>query len=141
VRRQLLALEPAPDSACGADYALSSQLALRYLDKQGIKLQVSPSGVWTLGKAKFAPLEPHHGGYQAIDAWGYQVMLNYRNYRDPAEVAPRLTLQQALSGAMNQAVIKDRIVLIGTTAESFQDFSLTPFRSSRADLFTRGNTY
>jgi CHASE2 domain-containing sensor protein len=132
VRRQLLALEPTPDSPCTADYALSSQLALRYLDVKGIKLQVSPSGVWTLGKAKFAPLEPNHGGYQSIDAWGYQVMLNYRNYRDPAEVAPRITLQQALSGELTAAAIKDRIVLIGTTAESFQDFSLTPFRSKGA---------
>jgi CHASE2 domain-containing sensor protein len=129
VRRQLLAIEPAPDSACSADYALSSQLALRYLDKQGIKLQVSPKGVWNLGKATFAPLEAQHGGYQSLDAWGYQVMLNYRNYRDPAEVAPRITLSQALSGDLTAAAIKDRIVLIGTTAESFQDFSLTPFRS------------
>jgi CHASE2 domain-containing sensor protein len=131
VRRQLLALEPAPDSPCTADYGLSSQLALRYLDKQGVKLAVSSQGVWRLGKAKFAPLEPHHGGYQAIDAWGYQVMLNYRNYRDPAEVAPRITLQQALSGSLTAAAIKDRIVLIGTTAESFQDFTLTPFRNAQ----------
>ncbi|NJM48477.1 MAG: CHASE2 domain-containing protein [Alkalinema sp. RU_4_3] len=131
VRRQLLALEPAPDSPCPADYGLSSQLALRYLDKQGITLQVSPKGVWQLGKATFAPLEARHGGYQAIDAWGYQVMLNYRNYRDPAEVAPRITLSQALSGALTAAAIKDRIVLIGTTAESFQDFTLTPFRNGQ----------
>jgi CHASE2 domain-containing sensor protein len=136
VRRQLLALEPGPDSACPADYALSSQLALGYLEAQGITLQVSPAGVWQLGKARFAPLESHGGGYQGIDAWGYQVLLNYRNYRSPGEVAPRVTLQEALAGALTPETVQDRIVLIGTTAASFQDVSITPYRGSNGDRQT-----
>jgi CHASE2 domain-containing sensor protein len=133
VRRQLLALTPPPSSTCTATYALSVQLALRYLDAQktaqNAPLQFLPDGSWQFGKIHFHPIEAHTGGYQGIDAWGHQILLNYRSYRSPGEAIPQVTLSQILSGQVDANMVKNRVVLIGTTAESFQDYSLIPYRT------------
>jgi CHASE2 domain-containing sensor protein len=139
VRRQLLALTPPPSSACTAAYAFSMQLALHYLAAQNLAqnsaqnplLQFAADGSWQLGKAHFQPIEAHTGGYQGIDAWGHQILLNYRSYRSPKEAFPQVTLGQILSGQVDANVIKNRVVLIGTTAESFQDYSLTPYQTNQ----------
>jgi CHASE2 domain-containing sensor protein len=131
VRRHLLALTPPPSSSCTASYAFSVQLALRYLATQNIFLQFTPDGVWQLGKLHFRPIEAHTGGYQGIDAWGHQILLNYRSYHSPTEIAPHVTLAQVLANRIDANAVKDRIVLIGTVAESFQDYSLTPYKTNR----------
>lgn len=125
VRRHLLALTPPPSSPCTAPYALNVQLALRYLYTEGIQLQFTPDGAWQLGKLTFKPIEAHTGGYQGVDALGHQILLNYRSFPN----APRITLEQALAGQLQADAVKDKIVLIGTTAESFRDYSLTPYAS------------
>ncbi len=127
VRRHYLALTPPPFSVCNASYALNVQLALRYLYNQGIKLEFTQDGAWQLGKLKFKPLEAHTGGYQGIDALGHQILLNYRYSRSPEAIAPQITLGQVLAGKLNAAAVKDRIILVGTTAQSFRDYSLTPY--------------
>ncbi|ODG98165.1 sensor protein Chase2 [Nostoc sp. KVJ20] len=131
VRRHLLALTPPPSSPCTAPYALNVQLTLRYLYTNGIKLQFSPDGAWQLGKLTLKPIEAHTGGYQGIDALGHQILLNYRSFVNLEAIAPRITLQEALAGKLKADAIKDRIVLIGTTAESFRDYSFTPYASSQ----------
>jgi CHASE2 domain-containing sensor protein len=129
LRRQLLALQPPANAKCATDYAFSTMLALRYLADDQMSLQFNQDGAWRIGQAVFTPLQSYQGGYQGIDAWGHQILLNYRNYRSPAAVAPRITLAEALNPAWDAAIAKGRIVLIGTTAESFQDVSLTPFQA------------
>ncbi|UKP00496.1 CHASE2 domain-containing protein [Nostoc sp. UHCC 0870] len=131
VRRHLLALTPPPSSPCTAPYALNVQLALRYLYPEGIQLQFTPDGAWQLGQLKFQPIETHTGGYQGVDALGHQILLNYRSFPNLEAIAPRITLQQALTGKIPADAVKDKIVLIGTTAESFRDYSLTPYASSQ----------
>ncbi len=130
VRRHLLALTPPPSSPCTVPYALNVQLTLRYLYAEGIQLQFSPDGAWQLGKLKFKPIEAHTGGYQGIDALGHQILLNYRSFPNLEAISPRITLQQALAGQLQADAVKDKIVLIGTTAESFRDYSLTPYAAS-----------
>ncbi|BAY22412.1 adenylate cyclase [Calothrix sp. NIES-2100] len=138
VRRHYLALTPPPASPCTASYSLSVQLALRYLYSKGIKLEFTPDGMWKLGKVKFPPLEAHTGGYQGIDALGHQILLNYRSSPSPVAIAPQITLQDAIAGKLNAAAIKDRIVLIGTTAESFHDYWLTPYTDQGNSLVIPG---
>ncbi|WP_017652591.1 CHASE2 domain-containing protein [Fortiea contorta] len=133
VRRHLLALTPPPASACAAPYSLSMQLALRYLYTKGIQLEFTPDGVWKLGKIQLKPLETHTGGYQKIDALGHQILLNYRSSRSPQAIAPQITLQQALRGKLSTSALKDKIILIGTTAESFNDYPLTPYATSQGN--------
>jgi CHASE2 domain-containing sensor protein len=127
VRRHLLALTPEPSSPCKASYALSVQLALRYLATRNISLEFTSDGAWKLGKTFFKPLEAHTSGYQSIDASGHQIMLNYRAHRSLQEFVPQTTLTEVLAGRVELSAVKDRIVLIGTVAESFQDYSSTPY--------------
>ncbi|WP_036479888.1 CHASE2 domain-containing protein [Myxosarcina sp. GI1] len=126
VRRHYLALTPLA-SVCNTSYSLSVQLALRYLYNQGIELKFTSEGAWQLGKLTFKPLESHTGGYQGIDALGHQILLNYRASPSLEAIAPQISLGDFLAGKLNDSAIKDRIVLIGTTAESFRDYSLTPY--------------
>lgn len=134
VRRHLLALTPPPSSPCTASYALSVQLALRYLYPKGIQLQYTPDGAWQLGKLTFKPIEAHTGGYQGVDAFGHQILLNYRSSPSPEAIAPRITLGEVLAGKLNANAVKDRIVIIGTTAETFRDYWLTPYTTPQGKL-------
>jgi CHASE2 domain-containing sensor protein len=131
VRRHLLALTPPPSSPCTAAYALNVQLALRYLSAKGIKLQFNDKHSWQLGKLRFQLIESDTGGYQGIDALSHQILLNYRSSPTPEAVAPSVTLKQVLSDEFNADIVKDKIILIGTTAESFRDYSLTPYKNSQ----------
>lgn len=129
VRRHYLALTPPPASPCQASYSLSVQLALRYLYSKGIQLEFTPDGMWQLGKLKFKPLEAHTAGYQGIDALGHQILLNYRSSPSPNAIAPQITLQDAIAGQLNAAAVTGKIVLIGTTADTFKDYWSTPYIS------------
>ena len=131
LRRHLLALTPDPTSPCTASYALSSQVAFRYLAAQGISPKFTPDGYIQLGKTIFKPLETRTGGYQTIDAWGHQILLNYRFYRSPQNFARQVTLTQVLKGQLNPEAVKDRIVLIGVSAPSAKDYFFTPYSTRR----------
>jgi len=117
IRRNLMF---ASDDA--AQYAsFSTRLAMQYLNHSGDRL---PNGDFVLGKAVFSLLRSNSGGYQRIDAAGEQILLDYRSARYPSEV---VTLSQVLQNQVNPALIKDRVVLIGTTAPSAKDLFFTPF--------------
>jgi CHASE2 domain-containing sensor protein len=134
VRRHLLALAPPPSSPCKASYAFSVQLALRYLAAQNISLEFMTDGGWKLGKTTFKPIEAHISGYQGIDASGHQILLNYRSHRSPQKFVPQVTLSEVLAGKVDSSAVKDRIVLIGTVAESFQDYSSTPYWTNEGGI-------
>lgn len=133
VRRQLLAMTPSPSSRCPATYALSVQLALRYLDTKGIALQYPNLATWQLGQLRFHPLKVHTGGYQRLDDRGHQILLNYRSLRSPEQGVRQVTLGQVLSGQINPNAIKDRIVLIGTIAEGTHDHWVTPYHTAQGN--------
>jgi CHASE2 domain-containing sensor protein len=134
VRRHYLAFTPPPVSQCQSSYALSVQLALHYLATKQIVLEYLPNDVWKLGKLQFAPIENHRGGYQKIAASGHQILLNYRATPTVLEVAPTVTLQDVLAGKISNEAIADRIVLIGTTAPSFNDSQLVPYATDRGEI-------
>ncbi|MGH8000917.1 MAG: CHASE2 domain-containing protein [Brasilonema sp.] len=76
--------------------------------------------------------QSHIGGYQQVDTEGYQILLNYRSYRhSPLEIAPTVTLKEVLKGVVKPEEVKDRIVLIGVTAESFRDYIPTPYSAQQ----------
>ena len=77
-----------------------------------------------LGKAIFLPLKPNSGGYQNVDASGYQIMLNYRAGK---KVAHTVTLQDVLNRKVPPEWVKNKIVLIGTTAASVKNTFPTPY--------------
>ncbi|MEH2359486.1 CHASE2 domain-containing protein [Nostoc sp.] len=134
LRRHLLAMQPADvTSPCTARYALNAQLAFHYLQGEGISAKYTDSGDLQLGNIVFKRLQAHMGGYQQADTGGYQILLNYRSFQNsPGEIAPKVTLTDVLRGKVNAEQVKDRIVLIGTTAQSFRDYSPTPYMTGQA---------
>jgi CHASE2 domain-containing sensor protein len=132
LRRHLLAMQPADvTSPCTARYALNAQLAFHYLEAKGISAKYT-DGDLQLGKVVFKRLQPQMGGYQQADTRGYQILLNYRSFQNsPGEIAPKVTLTDVLRDKVNAEQVKDRIVLIGTTAQSFRDYIPTPYMTGQ----------
>ncbi len=118
VRRALLFME---DGDLHVSFALF--LALIYLEPEGIK-PLPDSQPLRLGKATFVPLESSDGGYVGMDAGGYQFLLDYRDGISPFRT---FSLADVLAEKFDPSAIKDRVVIIGSSAESTPDFFSTPF--------------
>jgi adenylate cyclase len=106
--------------------SFSLRLASSYLKTQGITptaSSINPDDM-QFGKVTFIPLSVDSGGYQTNDARGYQILLNYRS-RHP--IARQVSLEQVLQGQLSPEWVKDKIVLIGTTASSGKDLFYTPY--------------
>jgi CHASE2 domain-containing sensor protein len=127
LRRHLLALTPPPASSCSAFYSLSTQLAFRYLAAEGISPEFTPQGHLRLDNTVFKTLNAGSGGYHNIDPWGHQILLNYRSHRSPQDFVAQATLTEVLQGQLNPEAVRDRIVLIGVTARSANDYFFTPY--------------
>ena len=128
LRRQLLYMRPDPVSPCTTTYAFSAVLAFQYLSHQAqISPQFTAKNQLQLGQTIIERLPPRIGGYQGLDAGGIQLLLNYRSRPSPQEIAPRVTLGQILSGQVNPETIKNKVVLIGVSANSTADYWSTPY--------------
>lgn len=127
IRRHLLGMSIDPKSFCPTDNSFSLRVAQMYLEAKGINFERSPEGNLKLGNITLKKLDSHAAGYHQIDARGYQIMLNYRANQD---VAKQVTLSDILSDRISDklpSLVKNRIVLIGTTAPSFKDYFPTPY--------------
>lgn len=122
VRRALLFL----DDGAQVSYSFALRLALLYLKSEGITPQpdrFNPQHV-RLGRTAFRPFESNDGGYLGADARGYQILLDLQGFRKPFLSFPLIAL---LSGEINPAMIKGKIVLIGVTTESVKDAFYTSY--------------
>jgi len=132
LRRHLIAMKPGPTSPCTAPYAFSAQVAFHYLEAEGIFAKSTAQGELQLGNVVLKRLRSPMSGYQQVDTWGYQILLNYRSYHhSPLEIAPTVTLTDVLRGAVKPEEVKDRIVLIGVTAQSAHDYIPTPYSTQQ----------
>lgn len=126
IRRQLLGA--APDDLCATDKAFSYQVARQYLASLGITATMVGETL-QMEDALLPNLEPHTGGYHRVDLRGYDLLLNYRM---SDSVAHTVSLSAVLNGSLGselEALIHNRIVLIGTIARSYKDFHETPHGS------------
>ncbi len=117
IRRGLLFANTPDDRA----YSFALRVSLAYLGKSA-NFQVQPNAL-KIGDTLFPALSADAGGYQHLDDRGYQILLDYRS---GLNVARQVTLAQVLRGDIPEAWVKDKIVLIGTTAASAKDLFLTP---------------
>lgn len=137
IRRQLLGMAADPNSFCSADISFSFRVALNYLSSLGVESKLIPENkpyserYWQIGNVVFKKLESDAGGYQQLDALGYQVLLNYRS-----SVAKQVSLYDILNGSLDDQLpnlVKNKIVLIGTTAKSFKDYFKTPLSAGQSE--------
>ncbi|NEP12388.1 MAG: adenylate/guanylate cyclase domain-containing protein [Symploca sp. SIO2C1] len=112
----------------GTLYSFSLRLAIAYLATQGISPEGSQQNpnYLQLGQSVFVPLQENSGGYERIDAHGYQILLNYRWSEN---IVRKVSLSQVLDGQIEPSWVKDKIVLIGSTAPSLKDLFKTPYSS------------
>jgi len=132
IRRTLLFADGSNETDAPVYYSFSLRLVSQYLAAAGIEpqpSQVDPE-IMQLEDTVFWPLTPNFGGYQGIDARGYQLLLDYRS---PDQVARRVSLTQVLQGPLPSDWVNDKVVLIGTTAPSAKDLFSTPYSSFDAD--------
>ncbi|MEQ9355836.1 CHASE2 domain-containing protein [Coleofasciculus chthonoplastes] len=132
LRRHLLAVSDA--SPCQNQYAFSTQVASHYLATQGIEPHLNSDGYLQLGSTVFKTLDTNPGGYSTIKSSGHQILLNYRATN---QIAEKITLTDVLNGQLNPEQVKNRIVLIGTTAPSFNDHRwFTPYSKGKGTVRT-----
>jgi diguanylate cyclase (GGDEF)-like protein/PAS domain S-box-containing protein len=126
VRRGLLYWKPEDDHPARQSFALA--LALKYLQPQGIKPKsaADQSGNLQLGKAIFRRYTAHEGAYILSDDGGYQILLNPRG---PANSFRQVSITDVLAGKVSPGIFRDRIVLVGYTAVSVNDFVFTSYSS------------
>ena len=123
VRRALLSVNTEDGQT---KLGLGTRLALMYLEKEGISLEMIDAAKMHLGlgKAVFVPFTGNDGGYVRANSGGYQIFLNFRG---PQESFPTISMTQVLEGKITPNLMRDRIVLIGATAPSLNDLLLTPY--------------
>lgn len=123
VRRGLLSIKTEDGKT---KLSLGTKLALMYLESEGINLKMidAKQQHLGLGKAVFVPLSGNEGGYVRVNTGGYQILLNYRG---TLENFHHLSLKDVLENRIPADMFRDRVVLIGVTAQSLNDLFLTPY--------------
>lgn len=126
VRRGLLSIQTEDGQT---KLSLATKLALMYLEKEGINLKMidAKQQHLGLGKAVFIPLLGNEGGYVRVNTGGYQILLNYRGTLDNFH---HISFKDVLENRIPADMLRERVVLIGATAQSLNDLFFTPYSGS-----------
>jgi adenylate cyclase len=125
LRRGLLFADDGSNQYTGMGLAL----ALAYLAPEHVQLAAGEGDDLRLGKAVIKPLDQSRGPYVKLDNRGYQMLLDYRGGPQPF---PLWSISEVMDRADLAERIRDRIVIVGVTAESVKDAFATPFSSGFA---------
>lgn len=109
--------------------SFSMRLAFAYFNSKKLESKLTEDNEIQVEQTVFSKLKSDSGGYQNIDAQGYQVMLNYRAAENIANSA---TLTEVLTGKIDPKLVKDKIVLIGVTALTVKDIFSTPYSATKS---------
>lgn len=124
LRRSLLSLR---DRQGQVQFTLGTQLALIALAQDGITPHRLQDQMVQLGKGIFRPLQPNDGGYVRADTGGYQILSRFYQPQAGIRIA---SLTALLQDQIPEDWLRDRVVLLGTTAPSINDRFYTPFSLS-----------
>ncbi|AFZ55789.1 integral membrane sensor hybrid histidine kinase [Anabaena cylindrica PCC 7122] len=128
VRRALLTAKDEQDDG-KIKAGLGTLVALKYLEVEKITLESidEKQQKFQLGKAIYEPLSNQEAGYGDADIGGYQILLKWHG----SETAFRtVAMRDVLAGKIPANLMRDRMVFIGSTATSTNDFFSTPFSST-----------
>ncbi|WP_242058794.1 CHASE2 domain-containing protein [Microcoleus sp. FACHB-SPT15] len=108
---------------------LGAKLAFAYLATEGITPQEvdASKSQFRLGRAVFTPLKANDGGYIRADVGGYQILSNFRRLQHGFRT---ISMTAVLEGQIPANLVRDRIVLIGATAESVNDRFYTSYSTT-----------
>ncbi|QIZ71074.1 EAL domain-containing protein [Oxynema aestuarii] len=135
VRRALLSVRP--NNQGQTVYTLGVRLALMYLEGEGIQLETVEGDreKVRLGKALFDRWQPNSGGYVRANTGGYQILYNFRSLAcrgriEACEIFLTVSMNDLLEERIPRDLLRDRIVLIGSTAPSLKDRFFTPYSTN-----------
>lgn len=118
-------------------FSLPLRLAVQYFAQRpgGPTPEADPDNPYWMrfGPSTFRPLDRSSGLYRNLDSGGQQILLDYRTWDD--QVARTYSLTALLAGKIPPEHIRDRIVLVGTVAESARDLFETPYSSGKQEAF------
>src|SRR5271170_6888881 len=128
VRRGVLFL----DDGTNIFRSLTLQLALLYLNTKDIQMEpvATNPNYFRLGKTVFRPFEKNDGAYVNADAAGYQLLLDFKGPKK----FQTYTLSQTLSGQIPPGALRNKIIMVGDTAESKMDYFVTPIEYQHRGL-------
>jgi CHASE2 domain-containing sensor protein len=125
IRRHTIGMDSS--KVCKTDKSFSYQLSSRYLARVRAVGTRPPKGTLYIGSRAFPNITNNTSGYNQPVLGGYEVMLNYRA---SSQIAEKVRLSEILNGSKDnqlENLIRDRIILIGTTARSYNDYRFTPY--------------
>ena len=117
-------------------YSFAFRMSLQYLqDLPGLEnnLEITESlDSLTIGNIVLPRLQANSGGYQMhpTEALGWQILIDYQT----RNIAQTITLTEILEGELNSDLVKDKVVIIGTTAPSIKDFFYVPYEENQGTM-------
>ncbi|MEB3214337.1 MAG: EAL domain-containing protein [Leptolyngbyaceae bacterium] len=111
-------------------YSFALKIGLMYLFGNDYVIEAHPDSL-VINDKEIPSLRVGSGGYQSIDNRGYQTLATYYSR---SGFGPQVTLEDVLLDRVEPEQIRDRIILIGTTATSINDIFYTPYSSGQGEL-------
>jgi diguanylate cyclase (GGDEF)-like protein/PAS domain S-box-containing protein len=108
--------------------SFSLKIALKYLEPTHIQEEEAPGNhrpkALQLGKAILPSLQKNDSVYVRADVGGYQILADYQG---PSQHFQTVSITEVLEHKVPPELFRDRIVLIGSVAESLKDYMATPY--------------
>lgn len=104
-------------------FSFAFKLAYLYLSDRHVDVGQTKDYLVKTGNVIYPLFQGNDGGYIRAEDQGYQVLLNYRASRQGFLY---ISIMDVLENRIPKNLLKGRIVLIGSTAESLKDLFYTP---------------
>lgn len=125
VRRALLTANDEKESSTTKP-GLATQVALKHLEARKVELEIvdEKGPKYKLGYTAYEQLKIGEAGYPESDLGGFQILLNW--YGDLQQFQ-QVSMRDIRAGRVSPDLMRDRMVFIGSTGESTNDFFGTPY--------------
>jgi len=113
------------DDDAGQHLSLALQVALRWLGAEGVGLDADPEdgSQVRLGPTRLLRFDGDDGPYADADPAGYQMLIDFEGNAPFRSFA----MDAVLEGKVPASEFRDKIVLVGATADSITDLRRVPF--------------